>query len=188
MRIHFNRLNILFLLLVIATFTACEKSISEIKVGIENVYIPQSISASTTDNNYAVPGNINYGAAKNFLDDDANNKVIVYLGVSKSGEQNTEPFSVDVTTKSDTINQLIGNGATFELLPSTAYTLPANVSLTAGQSSVNFNLSIDKAILKTYAGKKVALCVALSNPTRYMLNTSASKVIVIIDVNALNLK
>lgn len=188
MKIFFNRLNSLFILLVIATFVACEKDISEEKVGIENVYIPQSISASTTNNNYAVPGSVNYGAAKNFKDDEASNKVLVYLGVAKSGKADTQPFTVDLTTRADTINQLITGGASFFLLPSTAYTLPANVSLNAGQSSANFNMVIDKPTLKTYAGKKVAVCVTLSNPTKYALDAKTKKVIIIIDVNALNLK
>lgn len=188
MKIHLNRLNSLLILLVIATFAACEKDISEEKIGIEKVYIPQSISVNTTDNNYQVPGAVNYGAAVNFKDDVTNNKVLVYLGVAKSGEQETQAFTVDLSSRADTINQLITGGATFVLLPSTAYTLPANVSLAAGQSSVSFNMAIDRTMLKTYAGKKVATCVTLSNPSRYMLNTSASKVIVIIDVNALNLQ
>ncbi len=170
------------------TFIACEKDISNEKIGIENVYILQSISASTTNNNYAVPGNVNYGAAKNFKDDETSNKVLVYLGIAKSGKQETSPFTVDVSSRADTINQLVVNGASFVLLPTTAYTLPANVSLNAGQSSASFNMVIDKPTLKTYAGKKVAVCVSLSNPTKYALNTISKKVIVIIDVNALNLK
>lgn len=188
MKILFNRLNSLFILLVIATFVSCEKDISADKIGIENVYIPQSISGSTSDNNYAVPGSINYGAAKNFKDDETANKVLVYLGVSKSGKEDTQAFTVDVSSRADTINQLITKGATFVLLPSSAYTLPANVSVAGGQTTANFNMVIDKPTLKTYAGKKVAACVTLSNPSKYTLKDQAKKVIIIIDVNALNLK
>lgn len=187
MKIVLNRLNSLFFLLIIATFVACEKDVSEEKVGIENVYIPQSISASTTNNNYAVPGNVNFGAAKNFKDDQTNNKVVIYLGIAKSGKADAKPFTVDLTSRADTINQLIGSGAGFVLLPSSAYTLPNKVDLNAGQSSVEFDLVIDKPTLKTYAGKKVAVCVVLSNSTNYTLNAKANKVIIIIDVNSLNL-
>ncbi|MBK0384138.1 DUF1735 domain-containing protein [Pedobacter sp. SD-b] len=193
MKIRFNLLGSLFILIVLAAFTSCEKSISEEKIGIEKVYIPESISVNTTDNNYSVPSKVNdkvvYGPAQNFLDDDANNKVLVYLGVSKSGKETTESFSVDLMSRPDTINQLITtNGATFLQLPETAYTLPASVTLASGEATTSFNLVIDKPMLKTYAGKKVAVCVALSNPTRYMLNSRASKVIIIIDVDALKLK
>lgn len=188
MKIFFNRLTILVFLLIIATFVACEKGISEEPVGIENVYIPQSISASTTDNNYAVPGNVNFGPAKNFEIDEANNKVIVYLGVAKSGKAPTQPFTVQVTSRADTINELIADGENFLLLPSTAYTLPTSVSLTAGQSVASFNMVIDKTTLQTFVDEKVAVCVTLSNPTEYMLNAKTRNVIVIIDVNALNLE
>jgi hypothetical protein len=188
MKIHLNRLNTLLIFLVVAVFTACEKDISENKIGIEKVYIPQSISKSTTDNNYAVPSTLNFGAAINFKDDVANNKVLVYLGVAKSGKQETQPFTVDLSSRADTINQLITGGAGFVLLPATAYTLPASVSLTAGQSSVVFNMVVDRTMLKTFAGKKVAACITLSNPSRYSLDDNAKKVIVIIDVNALNLQ
>lgn len=188
MKIFFNGLTSLVFLLIIATFVACEKSVSEEPIGIENVYIPQSISTSTTDNNYAVPSNVNFGAAKNFEVDEANNKVIVYLGVAKSGKAATQPFTVEVTSRADTINELIADGASFLLLPSTAYTLPTSVSLTAGQSVTGFNLVIDKPTLETFAGKKVAVCVSLSNPTRYKLEGKTRNVIVIIDVDALNLE
>lgn len=188
MKINFNRLNSLFVLFAIATFTACEKDISEEKVGIENVYIPQSISASTTDNNYAVPGNVSYGAAKNFKDDEAANKVLVYLGVSKSGEATAQPFTVNIASRADTINQIIASGADLKLLPATAYSIPASVSVAAGQSGTSFNMVIDKPTLKTFAGKKVAACITLASPSMYKLNDLTKKVIVIIDVNALLLK
>jgi hypothetical protein len=43
------------------------------------------------------------------------------------------------------------------------------------------------AALKTYAGKKVALCVALASPSRYTLSSTNAKVVIIIDVDALKL-
>lgn len=188
MKILFNKLSILLILFTAVVFTACEKDVSEEKVGVEKVYIPQAFTSATSDNDHEVPGTLNYGDALNFEVDDANNKVNVFLGVSKSGKQDTQPFTVDIVSKPDTINQLISSGKNYFLLPSTAYTLPANVSFAAGQSTVKFNMVIDKTTLKTYAGKKVAACIAISNPTKYVLNAAASKVVVIIDVNALNLK
>ncbi|RNL55884.1 DUF1735 domain-containing protein [Pedobacter jejuensis] len=188
MKNQFNRLNSLLVLLIIATFLSCEKDISEEEVGIENVFIPQSISASTTDNNYAVPGTINYGAAKNFKDDEQANKVLIYLGVSKSGKAETQAFTVNITSRTDTINQIIAGGSNLVLLPTSAFSIPASVSLGAGESTANFNMVIDKPTLKTFAGKKVAACISLANTTRYTLNDKTKKVIVIIDVNALQLK
>lgn len=187
-RKHYNNVALLFAFFATVTFAGCEKDISELKVGIENVYIPQSFSITTSDNNYAVPGGVNFGDAKNFSDNEATNKVEIFLGVSKSGKETTAPFTVDVTSRPDTINQLVTNGANFIALPAVAYTLPASISVESGQSTAGFSLLVDKNALKNYAGQKVAVCVAISNPTKYSLRSSASKVIVIIDVNALKLK
>lgn len=187
-RKHYNSIAILLAFFTIATFIGCEKDVSELKVGIENVYIPQSFSVTTSDNNYAVPGGVNFGDAKNFRDDEANNKLEIFLGVSKSGKETTAPFTVDVTSRPDTINQLVTNGASFLAVPSATYTLPASVSVDSGQSTAGFSLLVDKNALKNYSGKKVAVCVAISNPTKYSLRLSASQVIVIIDVDALKLK
>ncbi|OAQ40306.1 hypothetical protein A5893_04960 [Pedobacter psychrophilus] len=188
MKILFNRVNILLFLFAGIAFAACEKDLSEINVGIETISIPQAFSDGTSNNDHAVPGTLNYGNAVNFKDDDANNKVNVFLGVSKSGEQSTEPFSVDITLRPDTINQLIAAGKPYLLLPSTAFTIPANITLAAGQTNASFNMVIDKATLKTFAGKQVAACISISNPSKYVLNPLARNVIVIIDVNKLNLK
>src|SRR6478672_1519263 len=99
MKILFNRLNILLVLLIAVVFIACEKDVSEEQVGIETISIPQAFTASNSDNNHEVPGAINYGTAVNFKDDDANNKVNVFLGVSKSGKQDTQPFTVDIISR-----------------------------------------------------------------------------------------
>lgn len=169
--------------LTTVALTACEKAESEAPVGIELVYIPQSALSGGTNNNYAVP--MGMGTAKNFkVEGDVVN---VLLGVSKAGKADAEAFTVDVSTRSDTINQLIAGGASFQLLPSSTYTLPQTVSVESGTSSANFNLAINKAALKTYAGKKMAVCVVISNPSLYTLSAKNRQVIVIIDVNALKL-
>lgn len=170
---------------VLATvaLTACEKAESEAPVGIELVYIPQSVLSGGTNLNYPVPTGL--GTAKNFkVEGDVLN---VLLGISKSGKAEAEAFTVDVSTRADTINQLIAGGETFQLLPSSTYTLPQIVSVESGSNSANFNLAINKTALKTYAGKKMAVCVVISNPTLYSLSAKNRQVIVIIDVNALKL-
>jgi hypothetical protein len=158
-------------------------ALTETPVGIELVYIPQSALSGGTNLNYAVPTGL--GTAKNFKVE--GDLVNVLLGVSKSGKADAEAFTVDVSTRSDTINQLIAGGATFQLLPSSAYTLPQTVTVASGASSANFNLAINKTALKTYAGKKMAVCVVVSNPSLYTLSAKNRQVIVIIDVNALKL-
>jgi len=102
---------------------------------------------------------------------------------------------VDIETRTDTINTLIANGLInltpstipVVILPETAYTLPSTVTVPAGQYAASFYLTIKLDELKTYVGKKVALCVAIKNPTKYILSTTNDRVIILIDVDALKL-
>ena len=101
-----------------------------------------------------------------------------------------------MSTRTDTIATLIANGLInppsttilpVEVLPQSDYNLPTTVSVPDGKYSEGFYLAIKLDALKTYAGKKVALCVVISNPTNYTLSTVNNKVIILIDVDALKL-
>lgn len=180
---------------VIAAAAGCSKSDGAAPFGITKVYIPQSTVSGGVNLNYLVPSGLDTNTF-NYKIDVKNKKVDVYLGVSRSGKEANEAYTVTVGTRADTINQLIADSLimvnpdqekTVVLLPASAYTLPATVSVPAGQYQASFNLVIDETMLKSFAGQKVALCVAISNPTKYTLNAANSQVIVIIDVDALNL-
>ncbi len=188
MKILLNRLAVIVMLLTTVFFIGCEKAASDNPIGLEMVYLPQAIVSGGTNINYIVPSG--FGNDVNFKVDLTSNKVNVLLGVSKSGKAQTKSFSVDVSTRTDTIAQLITGGATFLMLPSTAYSLPQKVTIEANQTSASFNLSIDKTILKTYAGKRVAVCVVIANPSNaaYTMSSKNRQVIIIIDVNALRLE
>ncbi|RYE28367.1 MAG: DUF1735 domain-containing protein [Sphingobacteriaceae bacterium] len=173
----------------------CDKKDSNTAFGFNYVYMPQATVSGGTNLNYLVPSGLDTNTY-NYKIDAKNNKVNVYLGVSCSGKVATAGYTVSVTTRSDTIATLISSGAinvapnatkAVVLLPNIAYTLPATVTVPAGEYRADFNLAIDLTMLKTYAGKKVALCVMVSNPTNYMLNNTANKVVIIIDVDALKL-
>jgi hypothetical protein len=157
--------------------------------------MPQATITGGSNLNYVVPAGRDT-FTYNYRIDTKNKVVNIPLGVTRSGKQAGDGFSVTVSSRADTVNTLIGNGLikvapnatkTVVLLPTTAYTLPSIVSVASGQYLTSFNLSIDIATLKTYAGKKVALCVQISNATAYTINTAISKVIIIIDVDTLNL-
>lgn len=179
----------------VAVFTGCKKADSKIPVGLTYIYMPQSIVSGGTTLNYLVPTGLDTNTY-NFRIDTRNNKVNVPLGVLRSGEQIGAGYTVTITTRADTVTQLISNGLikvapnatkTVVLLPATAYTLPASVTVPNNQYMANFNLSIDLPTLKTYAGQKVALCVMISNASAYTLNQVNNKVVIIIDVDSLKL-
>ncbi len=198
MKLRFKEWAIFILLLIATVFTACDKKISDTAFGNTVVYIPQAIQGGGINNNYLVPSVLSYDTTtNNFNVDSAGNKVNVYLGVLCSGlQQALAGYSVTVSTRSDTINQLIANGLiqvapnaakTVVLLPTSAYSLPTSVTVPSGQYQTTFYLTINRATLKTYAGKKVALCVVISSPTLYTLSAVNQQVIIIIDVDSLKL-
>lgn len=189
----FRKTAVMLLLSYIGLFLyGCEKADSEQDFGYNYIFIPQATATGGGTLNDVVPtgndaGNFNYKV------DAINNKVNILLGVSCSGKTVSKGYTVSIATRADTVTQLISNGTlkadakTVVLLPSTAYFLPSTVTVPDGQYMASFYLSVDEGALKAYAGQKVALCVALSNPTSYKLSPSYNKVIVIIDVDALKL-
>jgi len=188
-------LSIAAILAIIVGAAACSKSEGASPFGFTKIYIPQSTVSGGVNLDYLVPSGLDTNTF-NYQIDAKNNKVDVYLGVSRSGKQAGQAYTVTVGTRPDTISQLIADSLIkvnphqsrpVVLLPAPAYTLPATVAVPAGQYQANFNLAIDETMLKTFAGQKVALCVVISNPTKYTLDYANSQVIVIIDVDALNL-
>jgi len=199
MKILFKQTGFLLILLLSAVFmTSCDKKLSDTAFGNTIIYLPQAQQSGGVNLNYLVPSTISYDTTtNNFNLDLANNVVNVYFGLNCSGlQQSLNGYTVTVSTRSDTINQLISNGlikvapdAGFPvvLLPSSAYTLPSTVTVPAGASRANFTLAINYATLKTYAGQKVALCIVISNPTMYTLSPVYNQVVTIIDVSQLKL-
>lgn len=174
-------------LIAVAVFAGCEKNDKDLDYGDPKIYIPQSFTGAGL--NYTVPKGLD-SASRNYIIDTKADRVNVLLGVLRSGQTNNDAYSVTITTKADTINTLISTNVLTNtvLLPENMYKLPQTVSVPDGQSGASFLLSVDKTQLKAnYTGKKVALAVVASNPTKYKLNALNNKVIVIIDVNALKL-
>lgn len=175
--------------LLIFIASGCEKDAGKTAFGNDAtmIYMPQATNAGLR---YLVPSGKD-SATNNYNIDQKNNKVNIFLGVYGSGAQAPAAYTVNVSANSDTITNMIGSGAlpaaTTAVLPAGIFTLPALVSVADGERGMPFYLSIDMAQLKTYAGKKMAIGVQLSNPSKYKLNTAINKTIVIIDVDALKL-
>jgi len=166
----------------------CEKNASDASFGDPKVFMPQAQIAALR---YNVP-NTGIGldsVTKNFqLTADS---VKIILGIARSGTEKSSGFSADVYADTDTVNQLIATGifpaASSILLPTDSYTLPTKVNVSEGTAGATFYLTINRAKLKSFAGKTMLLAVGVKNPTAYSLNTAINKVIVVINVTALNL-
>lgn len=177
-------------------FTGCEKEASSLDYGTPVVYMPQSMQAGTaTSIVYNVPAGYD-SITNNYVIDSPDNKLNIVLGVLRSGKVANKAFSCAILTNPDTVTTAIANGTlignpdptdSVVLLPSSAYSLPATVSVPSGSNQATFYLTVDIAQLKTFAGKKVALAVYLDKPSTYQLSPTNAETIVVIDVNALNL-
>lgn len=198
MKIFIKKLGAISLFLIVILFMSCGEKEATKPFGNTVVYIPQSTVAGGVNLNYLVPSvNSLDTNTNNFRVDTLGNKVNVFLGVTCSGKQLAlNGFSVSVSTRADTINQLIANGLIkvapnaakpVVLLPASAYTLPTTVSVPSLAYATGFYLSINTSTLKTYAGQKVALCVVISSPSMYTLSPINNQVIIIIDVDSLKL-
>jgi len=176
-----NSFFILFVLII-----SCNKSDSD-DFGFTNVYMPQAaMRDGGRTNNYQVPWSTTNGT-KNYSVDSVANSINVVLGVYRAGIQDSNGFSVDVVTKNDTANLLISNGTLTNavLLPADIYTLPASVTVPAGQRELTFYLKVDrKKLIEKYtafSGKRLILAVGITNPSHYELNQSLSTTIIILD-------
>jgi|GEM_PF-1097632 hypothetical protein len=172
-------------ILLIMTMNSCDKGYNDASFGYNYIYMPQATVSGGLNLNYLVPAGLD-SATFNYQVDTINHKINVYLGVSASGEQANAGFTVNVSANNDTTNQIINGGtiANAVLLADSMYTLPSTVTVPAGKHSASFLLSIDSKALEAYAGKTVLLTVQLSNPTKYILNTTLDKTVVEINVHA----
>jgi len=195
MKIHVKQIAVLIAVMAMIVLVGCEKNDSETPFGDSVIYIPQATVGNGQNQIYMVPSGKDKNTY-NFRVDTLGKIVKVFLGVTRSGLDTYKAYSVDVSTRTDTVATLIANGLInppsttilpVEVLPLTDYNLPTTVSVIDGKYSEGFYLAIKLDALKTYAGKKVALCVVISNPTNYTLSTVNNKVIILIDVDALKL-
>jgi len=167
--------------------TSCEEADLDKDWGLAKIYMPQaSLDVNGNADGYPVPldGDPMH---QNYVLDTLAKTINVHLGVYCSAMGNKSPFSVDVITRSDTVNQLIAGevikGAVH--LPEDVYNLPTNITVPAGQQGVEFNLEIDlQKLIDNYpelGGAKLVLAVALDNPSNYELNNELSTTVIVID-------
>jgi len=174
-----------FAALLIGILAACEKDQSDSDFGNNYVYMPQALISALRFNVPAGNDVSNY----NYTVDDS--KVNIRLGVLRSGKSEAESYTVSVKANPDTVVTMINNkvfdATTTVVMPASMYTLPQTVTVADGQLGTGFLLVLDKAQVKSYAGKKLALGVVISNSTKYTINPKINKVVVVVDVNALKL-
>lgn len=162
--------------------TSCETADKDLEWGISRLYMPQATSGFYSVPLAGDPANQNYEL------DSLANTLEIYLGVYRSGSEISSSATAFIITETDTVNQLIAEGVISNaiLLPSDTYELPDKVTISSGQQSHAFRLSVDLVKLnENYAdltGKKLVLAVGLDETSDIELNKDLSTTIIIIDI------
>lgn len=147
------------LIMTIISFSSCEKADSDIDWGIPKIYMPQANYSP-----YVVPNSgIDIQSNKNYKVDLPNSKVLIFLGVYRSGLQELQSYTVSVAPGTTALS-----GTT--LLPAANYTMASTVTCLAGQRDVTFYLSVDLNFLKANAATNYSLPVTISDPSKYELH------------------
>lgn len=165
-------------------FTACKKEVPV--YGDAYIYMPQATASGGLSNMYIVPSG---GGVLTYNLKPDNGKIDIVLGVSRSGTERGQDFTVDVAARTDETINFISSGVlpNAVALPEGSYSLPAQVTAT-GSNHATFYLSVDSAMLMndlSYTGQKLVLAVGISNATAYTISDNNNIATVVIDVDAI---
>lgn len=166
---------------------SCEESDSEKEYGFTLIYMPQTtVFSGGADNNYPVPSGDTLNP--NYIVNGSN--IDIVLGVYRAGLQSLNEFTVDIYADVDTASMIVNDNLieNAAVLPADTYTFPASVAVPDGTRETTFFLTVDGAKLASnyseLAGKKLIVAIGLKNPSKYELNESLAKTIVVIDSNS----
>ena len=187
-----KRVNILIqrsmILAALVFFFACTKDDAKMDYGFTKIYMPQSVIRSGgTNNQYPVPTGTD-SSTWNYSIDKAKGKLNITMGASLSGP-GVGAYGVDIKVNNDTIQKLFNakllDPATNIIMPTSMFTIPANLEVAQGKRSGFFTLSIDYALLKSapYRNKFLLVSIGFSNARTYELNAALSSAIVVVDVS-----
>ena len=182
-----NSLNKLLIILTIIflTFCACKKNIDTVGEGIIKIYIPQAVMLDGgVTHSYNVPKK--NGLIENYKIDSVSQKLSILLGVKNSGN-GKNGFTVNVLVDRDSTNEIVNQQKIINAvaLPEGYYSLPTNATVPQGKNEVSFNLDVDLGKLisdyPSFARKKIILVVSISGASNYNIESSLSKVVIVID-------
>lgn len=185
----FNR--ILVILSLVFAAVSCAKGDGDGEYGQCLIYFPQATQSGGINSHYKVPfgeGPYTY----NFKVEE--DKVLVMLGVTRSGKVAGKAFSVGIVSDIDateqdilTLNQTAGEEK-YVLMPEDMYECPSTVHVEAGAFDTTFYIELSKALLQdsVYSGKLLTMKFKLTDPSEYSLAEKNTVVTLVVDVDALN--
>ncbi len=161
-------------LIAIAVFVAgCQKNIIQ-----EDTYPPAQIFITHSQNIIEVPAT-NY---KNYTENEADQLLHITLGISRSGLELPETFTVKVGADQDTIQQMIDEGTLTGTIPMSEdmFILPEEVTVEKGQSGALIHITIDTDKIRNIR-EKVALAVTINAASSFNINPRLRTAVIVIN-------
>jgi hypothetical protein len=151
------------------SFASCEyKEIADADYPVQKLYMPAAVNGIFTIDN--VPQRVEFlptpGQAYRFMIDLANNKLIIPLGVYRSGLNRNGAVTANIAANTDTITKLLAVSKVpvkTGILPSSKFSVPTSVIVPSGDEVADFNLEIDLNYLRTFADTIFALGVGITS-------------------------
>jgi hypothetical protein len=170
---------------------SCEyQDVADADYPAPKLYMPAALNGIFTIDD--IPRRVDFlptpGMAYRFKIDVANNKLIVPLGVYRSGLDRSDNVTADISVNADTVTNLIVASmvpdGTF-IIPSSNYSMPPSIDVPSGADVADFNLEIDLNYLHSFADTVLALGVGISS-SQIEVNPMYATTIVLIYTKILN--
>lgn len=181
----------LFSILFITVVTACNKykEFADAEYPGEKVYMSTSAKGiydlSVIVNPYHIP---TPDSAYRYVVDRQNNKLVIPLGVIRSGIVKSGEVNVTLGAAEDTVSSLISEAvlAGVDLLATTNYTFPEKIVIPANKDFAAFNVLVDLPYINANADKKLAFAITIRDANKE-INDMYKTTIVLIEPSKLNL-
>lgn len=170
---------------------SCEyKDVADADYTVQKLYMPTAVNGIFTIDN--VPQRNEYlptpGQAYRFTIDQAKNKLIIPLGVYRSGIDRKGQVTAEIASNTDTIIKLIEVSkisAFTTILPEAKFTIPASVDVADGSEIGTFNMEIDLDYLRSFPDVVFGIGIGISS-SMIEVNPLYNTTIIVINTKILN--
>jgi PKD repeat protein len=155
----------------VMTFVSCEyQVIKDAAYPDQSIYLPAAnfgiyLINTVPEQTSATP---TPGYTYRFTVDTIARKIKIPLSVYRAGINNSGAFSIDISAKPDTVNQLISLGKMTgnELMPSSAYSVPPSIDMNDGNETASFDVLVNLDYLLSNPNKKLAFGIGIASTQR----------------------
>lgn len=181
-RLEKIKLLVAFLPALIFLYSCEYQTVADAKYPDQTIYMPIARSGIYTVNNIAAEN-----APFRYEVDSVNKKILIPVGIYRSGVTNKGDILVDIQLNNDTVLKLIADQSLIgtdssgvEILPAERFSLPATVKVEDGKESVIIKLAIDMDFMLSNPDKFYALGITISSAA-LKANTLLNTAILLID-------